>query len=56
MAPLALHGLLETMDTAFGQARVLGQTPHTLLTMLTKTLANLQAFIPKSHGGRLAKG
>src|SRR6266436_1355011 len=48
MAPSTRHGLLETMHTAFGQARLLGQTPHTLLAVLTKTLENPGKF----HGPR----
>jgi len=56
MGPSSLHGLLETMDTAFGQARLLGQTPHTLRAVLTKTLENLLAFLPKSHVGLFSEG
>ena len=56
MATSALPGLLETMHTAFGQARLLGQTPHTLLAVITQTLDNLKAFIPKSPVGRLSEG
>jgi hypothetical protein len=56
MATSSRHGLLETMHTAFGQACLLGQTPHTLLAMSTKTLANLKTFVPKSHVGQLSEG
>ena len=56
MAPTALPGLLETMHTAFGQARLLGQLANALLATVTQTLDNLKAFIPKSHVGRLSEG
>jgi hypothetical protein len=56
MAIPSLHGPLEAMYTAFGQSRLLGQTPHTLRAVFTKTLENLKAFVPKSHVGQLSEG
>src|SRR5262249_32820692 len=47
----ALHGLLETMHTTLGKAVLLGNASHALFTVLTKTLENPQAFVPKSHVG-----
>src|SRR5215510_9389430 len=43
------------MHTAFGQPRLLGQLAHTLGGVVTKTLENLAAFVPKSHVGRLSE-
>jgi hypothetical protein len=39
-----------------GQPRLLGNTAHTLPAILTKTLENSEAFLPKSHVGRLSEG
>ena len=52
----ALHGLRETMHTAFGQSRLLGNVAHTLGAILTKTLENPQTFVPKSHVGLCSGG
>jgi hypothetical protein len=51
MATSALHGLLKTMHTPFGQSRLLGKASHTLLAVVTKTLDNGQAFVPESPVG-----
>ena len=51
MASPPLHGLLETMDTAFGKPGLLGYTSNTLLAVVAKTVENSQAFGPKSHVG-----
>ena len=45
MATAPLHGPLETMHTAFGTSRLVGQTSHTLRAVVTKTLENAQAFV-----------
>ena len=52
----ALHGLGETMHATLGQPRLLRHAAHTLPTVVTKTLENLEAFLPKSHVGRLSEG
>ena len=51
MAIAALHGLRETMHATFGKAGLHGNTSHALGSIVTKTVENLQAFIPKSHVG-----
>src|SRR5882672_10343840 len=51
-----LHGLRETMHTAFGTPRLLGNPSYTLLAVVTQTVENPQAFGPKSHVGRLSEG
>src|SRR5437870_13773747 len=48
--------LLETMHTAFGKPRLLGNPSNTLLTVVTKTLENLQTFGPYSHVGLSSEG
>ena|SRR2546428_2967391 len=55
MAVAALHGSLETMHTAFRQAGLLGQLANALGAMITKTLENPEAFVPKSHVGRFSE-
>src|SRR5215510_9459381 len=52
----ARDGLRQTMHTTLRQARLLSNTAHTLLAMLTQTLENLKTFLPKSHVGRLSEG
>ncbi len=52
MPAASRHGLLETMHTTFGESRLLRQTSHTLLAVVTKTFDNGQAFVPKSPVGR----
>src|SRR5205814_1347950 len=47
----ALHGLLEAMHATLGQASLLGNASHALGPVVTKTLENPQAFVPKSHVG-----
>lgn len=56
MPPSSLHGLLETMHTAFGLSCLLGKMPHTLFAVVTKTLEKLPAFVPQSHVGRASEG
>src|SRR5712691_5297942 len=56
MATSPLHGLLETMHTAFGQPCLVGKTAHTLRAVVTKTLEHAQAFVPKSHVGLYSAG
>ena len=51
VAVATLHGLRETMHAAFGKAGLLGKASHTLCPVVTKTLENPQAFVPKSHVG-----
>src|SRR5262249_25056722 len=46
-----LHRLLETLHATLGKTRLLGNTPHALGPIVTKTLENPQAFVPKSHVG-----
>jgi hypothetical protein len=46
-----LHGLRKTMHTALGQPSLLGNASHALCPVVTKTLENPQAFVPKSHVG-----
>ena len=52
MAVAALHGLLQAVHTALGQARLVRKLPYALGSILTQTLDNSQAFIPKSHVGQ----
>jgi len=56
MAVAALHGLLETMHTAFRTAGLLGQLANALCAIVTKTLENPQTFVPQSHGGLSSQG
>src|SRR5262249_2626442 len=56
VAVAALHRLLKTMHTAFGKPCLLGQLSHALGGVLTKTLENPQAFVPKSHVGLFSAG
>src|SRR6516162_11613495 len=51
VAVSAFHGLCETMHTALGKAGLLSNAAHALLAVVTKTLENPQAFVPKSHVG-----
>jgi len=51
MAISPLHGLLETMHTAFGKSCLVGKASHTLRAVVTKTLENAQTSVPKSHVG-----
>src|SRR5713226_5492272 len=48
----AFHRLFEPMHAALGKPSVLGNAPHTLPAVVTKTLENSKAFHPKSHVGR----
>src|SRR5262249_3369317 len=43
------------MHTAFGQPRLLSQLAHTLRGVVTQTLENLAAVVPKSHVGRFSE-
>src|SRR4051794_7379675 len=52
----ARDGLRKTMHTTLRQPRLLGNTAHTLRAILTQTRENLEAFLPKSHVGRLSEG
>jgi hypothetical protein len=45
------YGLRETMRTALGQSRVLGNVAHTLRARLTKIVENPNTLFPKSHVG-----
>src|SRR5439155_20262058 len=56
MAVAALHGLGETMHTAFGQAGLLRNTAYALGGVRTKAVENLATFVPKSHVGRFSEG
>jgi hypothetical protein len=56
VAIAALHGLCEPMHAAFGQAGLLGNAAHALGGMVTKTVENPSAFVPKSHVGRFSEG
>ena len=56
MAIAAIHGLRETMHTAFGEPRLVGEAAHALTAVLTKTLENPSAFLPKSHVGLCSEG
>jgi hypothetical protein len=56
MAISPLHGLLETRPTAFGKPRLLGKTSNTLRAVVTKTVDDPQAFVPKSHVGLFSEG
>ena len=47
----ALHRLLKTMHTTFGKPCLLGKVSNTLCSVLTKTIENPKAFVPKSHVG-----
>jgi hypothetical protein len=51
MAVSPLHGLLETMHTAFGKPCLVGKASHTLRAVVTKTLENEKTSVPKSHVG-----
>jgi hypothetical protein len=44
------------MDTALGKARLLGYASYALPPVVTKTLENPQAFVPKSHVGLFSEG
>jgi hypothetical protein len=55
VAVAVLHGLRETMHAAFGQARLLGNATHALGGMVTKTVENPEAFVPKSPVGRFSE-
>lgn len=56
MASPPLHGLLETMDTAFRKSGLLGWTSNTLLPVVTKTVENASTFVPQSHVSLYAEG
>jgi hypothetical protein len=56
VAVAALHGLPETMHTAFGKARLVGNASHALGGIGTRTVENPQTFRPKSHVGRFSEG
>jgi hypothetical protein len=44
------------MPAAFGQAGLLGHAAHALGGLVTKTVENLEAFVPKSHVDRFSAG
>src|SRR6266849_4347527 len=48
--------LLETMHTACGQPRLVGNPANTLFPVVTKTIENLQTFGPYSHVGLSSEG
>src|SRR5256712_12521748 len=48
--------LLETMHTAFGKPRLLGNPSHTLFAVVTQTIENLKTFGPYSHVGLSSEG
>src|SRR5438552_8657477 len=48
--------LLETMHTAFGTPRLLGNPANTVFPVVIKTIENLQTFGPYSHVGRSSEG
>ena len=48
--------LLETMHTAFGKPRLLGNPSYTLFPVVIKTIENLQTFGPYSHVGLSSEG
>src|SRR5262245_8061899 len=52
----ALPSLCKTMHATLGQTRLLGHAAHALPAVVTKTLENPDAFLPKSHVGRLSEG
>jgi hypothetical protein len=52
----ALHGLLEMVHTALGQPGLLGHASYALPAVVTKTLENQKAFVPKSHVGLCSGG
>src|SRR5262249_48017590 len=56
VAVAALHRLLKTMHTAFGKPCLLGKLSHALCGVLTKTIENPKAFVPKSHVGLFSEG
>jgi hypothetical protein len=56
MAVTPHHGLLQTMYPAFGKTCLLSQLAPALVTVVTKTLENPQAFVPKLHVGLYSKG
>jgi hypothetical protein len=49
VAVTALHGLLKPMPAALGTPRLRGTVSHALGGIVTQTLENPQAFVPKSH-------
>jgi len=51
MATAPRHGPLETMHAAFRNPRLVGNTSHTLLAVVTKTFDNAKTSVPKSHVG-----
>src|SRR5215470_4826579 len=56
VAVSACHRLCLTLDAAFGQSSALGKTSNALRAVFTNGVANPQAFVPKSHVGRLSEG
>jgi hypothetical protein len=44
------------MYTAFRKPSPLGNMAHALFGVITKTLENLSAFVPKSHVGLFSEG
>jgi hypothetical protein len=56
VAVAALYRLGETMHTAFGEPRLVGKASHALAAVLTETLENPSAFLPKSHVGLCSEG
>src|SRR5262245_11547238 len=51
VAVTALHGLLKPMHAALGKPRLMGKVSNALGGIVTQTLENPQAFVPKSHVG-----
>jgi hypothetical protein len=56
LAVSARHCLAKTMHTALGEAGLLGYSSNTLLAVITKTLENEKAFVPKFHVGLFSEG
>jgi len=51
VAVTALQGLLKSMHATLGKPRLMGQVSYALGGIVTQTLENPQAFVPKSHVG-----
>ena len=51
MTIAAHHGLRETMHATLGKAGLHGNAAHALGGIVTKTVENPQAFVPKSYVG-----
>ena len=56
MTVAALDSLHETMHAALGQAGLQGKASHALGGIVTKTVENLSAYVPKSHVDLCSEG